>query len=226
VFGHGGDDVESRIYMVRADGSDLHSVFDDPGYFDLFPSFTADGSGVVFMRCSVLGCPIYRVRLDGTGLGPVTPPAAGFINIAPMLAPDGTAMAFGSLDRDGVQAGIYATRPDGSGIRLITPPYLQAFTPDWSPDSGSIVFQSNRLGSIFAIRPDGSHLARLTQAANKFDQVPSWSPQHDAIAFERNNANFSTVSIWVMRPDGTHAHLIRRDAHAPRWGSAAANAAP
>jgi hypothetical protein len=45
-------------------------------------------------------------------------------------------------------------------------------------------------------------------------------PHGDAIAFERNAADFSSVALWVMRPDGSDLWLIKDNARAPRWSSA------
>ena len=220
VFGHDEPQEFPQLWTVNADGTAAHKVFDDPDFGDQFPSFTPDGRAIVFMRCGPVGCPIYRVRLDGTGLKMLTPTQPDIIDIAPTFAPNGRALTFGSLNRGGVDAGVYIARPTGADPRLLTPPELQAFTPDWSPDSSTIVFQSNALGSIYTIRPDGTDLTRLTSTPTSHDQVPSWSPEGDAIAFERNNADFSSVAVWVMRPDGSDLRLIQSNARAPRWSSA------
>jgi Tol biopolymer transport system component len=220
VFGHGQAQEPPQLWTVNANGTDAHKVFDDPDFADQFPSFTPNGRAIVFMHCSDVGCPIYRVRLDGTGLTAITPTQPDIIDIAPTLAPNDSALTFGSLNRGGVDAGVYIASPTGADPRLLTPPELQAFTPDWSPDSGTIVFQSNALGSIYTIRPDGTDLTLLTSTPTSHDQVPSWSPEGDAIAFERNTADFSSVAVWVMRPDGTGLRLIKDNARAPRWSSA------
>jgi Tol biopolymer transport system component len=92
----------------------------------------------------------------------------------------------------------------------------------WHRDlsKATLVSQSNALGSIYTIRPDGTDLTLLTSTPTSHDQVPSWSPEGDAIAFERNTADFSSVAIWVMLPDGSSAHQIQPNARAPRWSSA------
>jgi len=57
------------------------------------------------------------------------------------------------------------------------------------------------------VNPDGSGLKRLTNNGDSYfagshDFAPSWSPQGDAIVFERDAPDFSSGGIVVMSPDG------------------------
>jgi Tol biopolymer transport system component len=53
----------------------------------------------------------------------------------------------------------------------------------------------------------GQGLSRLTNNGDDYsngphDFHPSWSPQGDAIAFERDTPDFSSSGIFIMKPDG------------------------
>ena len=52
-------------------------------------------------------------------------------NENPVFSPDGFFIAFDS-DRDG-RNGIYIMRADGRGQKRLTPAYLNATSPEWSP---------------------------------------------------------------------------------------------
>ena len=54
---------------------------------------------------------------------------------------------------------------------------------------------------------EGGGLRRLTSNGNDYfagphDFNPSWSPQGDAIVFERDAPDFSSSGIFIMRADG------------------------
>ena len=58
---------------MKADGSNQHLLLGDPSFFDFAPSFSPDGSQVVFTRCQPGGnCALYRVNVDGTGVTAIT----------------------------------------------------------------------------------------------------------------------------------------------------------
>jgi Tol biopolymer transport system component len=111
---------------------------------------------------------------------------------------------------------------DGSHIRPLTPPDLLANTADWSPDGRRIVFATNGQEGvlneeIWVINADGSRLVQLTNNPGLHDTpfarrdfAPSWSPQGDAIAFERDNGDFSEFGIYVLNLNGSGERLSRR----------------
>jgi TolB protein len=86
--------------------------------------------------------------------------------------------------------------------------------PAWSPATGEIAFSSTRDGhmNVYAMHPDGAGVRRLTAtAAREFE--PDWSPDGSLIAFASGRAGARgplgpeglPASLYVMRPDGTHA---------------------
>jgi len=78
--------------------------------------------------------------------------------------------------------GLFAIRPDGSGLRRLTPSSLDVASFEWAPD-GSRIAYLDRHGALRLVRPDGTGGERL--AASSPLRSPwslSWSPDGKAIA--------------------------------------------
>jgi Tol biopolymer transport system component len=110
----------------------------------------------------------------------------------------------------------------GTNVRRITPTALQAGNSDWAPDGTSLVFESNccpQTSGIWSVHPDGSGLTQLTSSGSKHDFTPTYAPQGNRIAFERDSADFSTSIILTMNPDGSDVTTIQTDGFLPSWGA-------
>jgi Tol biopolymer transport system component len=87
-----------------------------------------------------------------------------------------------------------------------------AYFSDWSPDGRRIAFDyPDETGvHIATIAPDGTDRRALTTAAG-VQEAPDWSADGDWIAyngFTSFDADPFTISIWVMRSDGTGNRMI------------------
>src|SRR5262245_48330537 len=81
---------------------------------------------------------------------------------------DGTKIAFVS-ERDG-NPELYVMNADGSGARRLTNHPALDQSPDWSPDSQRITFESYRDdgdGDIFVVNVDGSGLTKVAGSADE-----------------------------------------------------------
>jgi TolB protein len=95
-------------------------------------------------------------------------------------------------------------------------------------DNGRLVFEreapagDHTQADLYAIRADGSHLARLTATPNKNEFGPAWNAAGTRVAFWRTKAPFGPGSIWVMDADGRHQRRLTRgfDARDPAWNPA------
>ncbi len=137
--------------------------------------------------------------------------------IAPRLLSGAEAVgriAFGSRE------GIFVVGSDGDGLRRLTSAWDD--DPAWSPDGTQIAFTRvrNAVGQIFAMRPDGSDVRKLTSGPFS-NSHPSWSPDGRRIAFERDTSGRDgTVGIYVMDADGSRVRRLvssRRFDFFPDW---------
>jgi Tol biopolymer transport system component len=215
VFNEGPADVGGvgEIWLMNADGSNQHLILKEDDFSDDRPSFTPDGNSVLFNRCSRLveECAIYRVGLDGTGLTPLTKYELGIQDLSASASPDGQSLLFTGISHDGIIAALYLQTSKAS-LQRLTPVPLSARQPNWSPDGKLVAFSSHCCNpqneEIWVVGPNGSGLRRLTSNGNDYfagphDFHPSWSPQADAIVFQRVAPDFSSSAIFVMKPDGT-----------------------
>jgi TolB protein len=217
----------SQIWIMRRDGSGEHQLLADPFFVDLNPSYSPDGSRVVFTRCrpDFAACAVYRISSAGTGLTAVTPLTISVKDFRARYSPDGSTIAFDSSGRGGVQSAVYLMNPDGSSIRRLTRPGLLATSPEWSPDGSRILFSTNccavtLTATVWVINADKTGLQQLTFPGRRHDFSPSFAPAGDKIAFERDSADFSHFAVWVMNSDGTGLTKIRGNSGEPAWGTA------
>jgi Tol biopolymer transport system component len=203
---------------MNADGSNQHLLLAEPGFSEERASFSPDGSALVLTRCKVGlpgvdTCPVYRINVDGTALTRITRPQDDVPDRGPVYSPDGKTIAFGSNDRDGIIGAIYLVDADGSNDpNRITPTAISGVRPDWSPDGRKIAFRTHCCNphneTIAVISPDGTGLRELTHNGSNYnggphDLNPSWSPQGDAIVFDRDAPDFSSSAIFVMKANGS-----------------------
>jgi serine/threonine-protein kinase len=116
----------------------------------------------------------------------------------PRMSPDGTRIAFGSIE--GGDAAVWVSDVSGATApRRLTFGGRSRF-PVWSADSQRVAFQSDREGDegIFWQRADGSGQAeRLTRPEKGASHVPeSWSPKDERLAFIETRETTST--LWTL----------------------------
>jgi Tol biopolymer transport system component len=213
-------DFLGQLWLMNADGTNQHLLFAESDLDDERPSFTPDGSSVVFSRCQLDGetCTLYRIKTEGSGLTPITKFDFGIQDLSAVYSPVGEKLGFTSVARGGIICAIYVTTAQVSKLHQVTPPLISARQPDWAPDGTKIVF-STHCGNpeneeIWVVDAKGSGLRRLTKNGNDYfnglhDYHPSWSPQGDAIVFERDAPDFSSFGIFIMKADGSHPTQAR-----------------
>ena len=222
-----------RLWVMDANGSHPHQLTGDrPGYNDFVPTYTPDGRRVIFTRCRPDppgGCAIYSVRTDGTHRRALTPFHSDISDFDPSVSPDGTRIAFERFGAGGIISQNDEMGADGSGAHALTPPALEGFRPDWSPDAKHIPFSSAccRLNSlIYTMNAEGTGIRRLTATAfPNNDTYSAYSPQGDQIAFvsDRRYSDLTCCDLFVMRANGTRETLVKTGMTGilrPSWGTA------
>jgi WD40 repeat protein len=105
--------------------------------------------------------------------------------------------------RDGTDAGLYATSPDGSDVSRLTSNDVDQ-DPAWSPDGSKIAFVRgfwDQSAGIYVMNADGTGVERL---GPQNVEGPAWSPDGSEIAF----VDTEEGSIMATRPDGTGLRRI------------------
>jgi len=211
-------DFNGQLWIMNADGSHQHMLLAEPGVSEVRASFSPDGKTIVFSRSRLPnpedGSPIvemYRIGVDGTGLTAITRhEVLGLHDMGPKYSPDGTTILIQGDQREGIIGAAWLIPAIGGKFRLLTPPDIGARRPDWSPDGKKIAFHTHCCNpqnpTIAVINIDGTGLHELTHNGTDFevgphDFDPSWSPEGDAIVFERRSPD--STGIFGLKLDGT-----------------------
>jgi dipeptidyl aminopeptidase/acylaminoacyl peptidase len=217
---------ECSIAIMNADGGDLSVLpSQTPGGCEGDPSFTPDGSRLVFERYdpATEDDAVWSMKLDGTDRQRIT--SAGAPD--PNVSPDGRTVSFLGGPEDATA--LFTTGLDGSHLLQVTPFIGIAFKSDWAPDGRHLVISDNannpdRPANIATVRPDGTGLRYLTdfQSSALRAYVGSYSPDGNWIVFRLED--HGRYGLYRMHPDGSSVHpILRLSNFKPRaidWGAA------
>jgi Tol biopolymer transport system component len=202
----------ARIVSARPDGSGLRALtHPGPKQFDINAVISPDGSRVAFERDPVPSGPSVIGLVGAIGRGehivpvPCASPCAG-VNF-PSWTLDGRRVVFtrviGPFDGPGQSARsavLYTARPDGSGLRRLSQRGIDGVYEDFharfAASGKYLIFARHRnqpsAVAIFRMRPDGSHVRRLTPWRLHADlpdlSLAAHGPTKDLVVFETNGA--------------------------------------
>ncbi len=221
-------------YVVKTDGSQVHTVPDDVGRFNevFSPSISLDGSRMLFAtNRHKHGWRNYELgvsALDGSGYRRLTDNEAADIN--PVWSPDETRVAFlsdrlASTSDDHFRGmyNLFTMSSDGSDVRsLASNIRAEGSPPVWSPDGRQLAFvalEEQPAGSaarprrvLYVVGSDDSRLTKVAYTAGR----PAWSPDGRSIAFvkhfggERSSTEDDYGVLYTINPDGTGLREVVR----------------
>jgi Tol biopolymer transport system component len=181
------------IRVADVDAGTSRPVTD--GLYDRAPTWSADGSRIVFTRADGPGGPesLFVVGKDGDGVR-----SLGIAGADASLAPDGRRIAFWLKADGGVELAVAGL--DGSGLVAITRA-LPAYSGParWSPDGSKLAFAPcSEFGAcrVDVAEADGRDVTILASGAE-----PSWSPDGSRVAFTARRA-CRWSSIFTIGSDG------------------------
>jgi TolB protein len=160
----------SDIYMVGSGGGPAQRLTTSPGV-DTGPSFSPDGSRIVFESDRGGSQQLYVMNADGSGQRRIS--FGGGWYGAPEWSPDGEWIAFTRRGRDGRRIGI--VKSDGTGERTLTNgPGDEGAS--WAASSRELIFQRIGAGgrsTLYRVTLDGSEPRQMTIPQDGSD--PDWS---------------------------------------------------
>lgn len=231
VFDIGGD-AFSHLFSMDGSGGSIRQLTTGPGV-DADPVVSPDGVRIAFDRGGGPKPPlsgIFLMNADGSHIVRLTTPPASSANgdSQPDFSPDGTKLAF---VRNGA---IYVIGLDGTGLRQVTPAFLDAARPRWSPNGSQLLFGSSATAitevgqNVNVVNADGSGLVALThEVPVNSAEEPAWSPDGAMIVFDQFHGGDNFVGLVVMHADGSDQKLIWHPEpstynvpHKPTWGTA------
>ena len=203
-----------EICVMNANGSDPAAVtfnsWQSRWVVDSAPSWSPDGTQLVFDRFQRGRDDIYVVNVDGTGLHPLT---FGVFDENAVWSPDGARIAFDGYDRGTRSQQIFVISPEGGGRHQLTRTRSSSnYEPAWSPDGQMLVYSRTAdsfdpPGQLHVMHADGTGDRAITVGGDD-DQNPRWSPDGTQIAFDRDDGVSS--GIWLAGPTGAGARDITR----------------
>lgn len=219
------------IWMVHADGSDLHELSPSvPSGGKTSPDVSPDGKTVAFNTWTHPR--IWTSPIDGGEPTLISTDCDGgshCIEGEPSYSGDGTKLAFvRQSDEDGVTISRIGVRDLESGdVEMLDATTTDAEVgyvtqPAFAPDGSAIVYyrvdqtplQDRPTGSqLQIVNADGSNVYDLPTAPNGWAADPDWSPDGSLIVFSqspnRETEGWATDDgapsggIYTIRPDGT-----------------------
>jgi TolB protein len=174
-----GQNGASDIFSSDLAGDRIVNLTNDPAP-DRSPSWSPDGTQLVFASRRENNWDLYLMRADGSGLRRLTDHPA--YDGEPAWSPRGDLVAFAS-NRDG-NLELYTLAIDGGVIRRLTDEPAADSQPAWAPDARQLAFTSWRDGNqeVYRLDTRDGTLRNLSDHPAP-DHSPAWAPDGRRVAF-------------------------------------------
>lgn len=168
---------DAGLLIVPASGGEPRRLTNGP--YDLWPSWSPDGSVIAFWRPLVGG--LWAIPANGGSPRRLTPDTldAG----SPAWSPDGQWIAFSSQGR------LLLITAAGTSIRVLTTgPGDRA--PSWSPSGRDLFFLSDRSGrlQLWTVSAEGGEARRLTDDEDMNEYPARWQPGQNRLVYAAGGA--------------------------------------
>jgi Tol biopolymer transport system component len=221
--------AEGRLYVARSDGSELIAVTAEPATYLTSYAFSPDGREILFASRIDGQSTISIAGRDGTGIRTLV---AGLTATSPTYRPpDGAEIAFVGQDLSTRLFGLYAVRPDGSGLRrlLESSATFDLEWPEWSPDGSQIAYTSwdprfaHPNGRIHVISADATGNRMIGHHPDAtWEALPVWSNDGERVVVLRGyTVGYKDIYGVVLPADGSGLGVETKQPLMPVGGAGA-----
>jgi Tol biopolymer transport system component len=201
------------IAIMNADGSDIVELSPPQNVCENDPSFTPDGSRIIFDRTDFEANEeaFWSMDLNGKDRQRIGPCC-----FDPNASPNGEKLSFLTSTGQPGETALFTSDIDGSNMFQVTPfSFDVAVKQDWAPDRDHLVFTKDGdvhlpgvSANIATIRPDGTHLHFVThyKGGDVNAIAGSYSPDGHWIVFRINAPG--GFGLFKIHPDGTDLTTI------------------
>lgn len=185
----------NNLFLSNDDGSGRVNISNTTQYSDFKPSFSPDGSRILFLSDRPAGEAIrlYTANADGSGqtMVPNSPAVGAYAR--PEFSPDGTKIAFGGTGS--YQGSLMIMNADGSGEPVAVVNMGSSPQISWSRDGTKILYSSyvDSRDRVMVVAAAASAQPQTLAIGT----APSYSPNGQLIAWANG------YEAWVMNTDGT-----------------------
>lgn len=214
--------LTAEVLVVGANGRHLRNLSRESATFNWAPTWTPDGSRIIYEASDQDTDQLMSVRPDGSDLRPVPNTAYPWQEQLgpPDVSPDGEWIGYT------LQGGLHVIRTDGSDERLLLP---DASGLTWSADGARIVF--TRENDLAIANADGSDVRFVTRTPNAEEGAADWSPDGSKLLYisldiAPRGEHGPGDHIYVADGNGQHRVELHGPRGLPAYGPAWRLAAP
>lgn len=207
-------DGNFEIYVMDANGGNQRRITNSPSN-DITPSWSPDGSLILFATDRDGNWEIYTVHPDGSQPTRLTTPVGA--NTAPSWTADGGKILFVST-RDAVNGELYLMGPDGSNVERVTNDPSVKDTPVMTADGKSILFTMNDKGRLaIAVYNTAERSLRVLTPDNCNAMNPSIGPDGQVVFSSDRDGNLDLYSMTTNGENITRLTTSQDAARTPVW---------
>lgn len=197
---------EKQIFTMDMDGKSVSQITSGGG-LNLLPSFSADGSSILYTSYRYDNPDLFEIGAEGGAFKRISRRPG--LNTGAKVSPDNDTIAL-TLSQDG-NSELYLIDRRGDIVKRLTQSWGIDTSPAWSPDGKKIAFVSSRAGNphIYLLDIQSGDTKRLTFQGT-YNQTPAFSPRGDIIAFTARD-EFNRFDIFTLHIASGKVSRITQD---------------